>query len=282
MRRAGCTGNAELPGFRRTITGVWRYNAGMPLPPIQFDREIPLFPLPNCVLFPGVVQPLHIFEPRYRSMMADTLQDQSAIAMVLLKPGWEKNYYSSPAIYEMACVGRIVAHEALPDGKYNLLLQGVTRARVIADRPRAGDAGVEAGVYRVALLEAQADVRGNETAACQVQRRVIKELFEKTALKDLTVTPALAELFEEDLAGASLENADGMTGLPTSRLIDVLAFSLVQDVAVKQRLLEERDPAVRGELLLRELVALAARLGAGVRAGGRAADGSWPPTLGVN
>ena len=62
--------------------------------PIEFSCPIPLFPLPNCVLFPGVVQPLHIFEPRYKEMIADALEDQSAVGLVLLKSGWEKNYHS--------------------------------------------------------------------------------------------------------------------------------------------------------------------------------------------
>ena len=60
--------------------------------------------------------------------MADTLHDQSAMAMALLRPGWEKNYYGTPAVHDMLCVGKIIAHEQLEDGKYNLLLHGITRA----------------------------------------------------------------------------------------------------------------------------------------------------------
>src|SRR3954468_13652401 len=87
---------------------------------------VPLFPLPNIVLFPRAVLPLHIFEERYRHMTADALAGNKRVAMALLKPGWEKSYYGKPTIDPVVCVGQIVSHEKLPDGKYNFLLQGRT------------------------------------------------------------------------------------------------------------------------------------------------------------
>src|ERR1700683_1834990 len=94
---------------------------------------VPLFPLPDVVLFPRAVLPLHIFEERYKAMMAAALADQRRIAVALLKPGWEKNYYSAPPIEPIVCVGRILASERLVDGKYNLLLQGETRASILRE-----------------------------------------------------------------------------------------------------------------------------------------------------
>jgi Lon protease-like protein len=239
----------------------------MHLTPIPFAREIPLFPLPNCVLFPGVVQPLHIFEPRYRAMMRAAVDDEegaglekSVLALALLKPGWEKAYYASPPIHERICAGRIIAHERLPGGKFNLLLQGVARARVISERPCPG----EWGAFRVARLQEVPDTPGS-SAHQDLQRRILRQLFATSALKELTVTPALMPLFEDTI--------------PTTRLLDALAFSLVQDVAAKQRLLEASDVATRGELLLRELLALAARLAKSAPAG---TAPPWPPELGVN
>src|SRR5947209_4114241 len=90
---------------------------------LRFEA-VPLFPLPNVVLFPRAVLPLHIFEERYRAMMADALAGDRQVAMALLKPGWEKNYYARPAIEPVVCLGRILSHERLPDGCYNFLLQG--------------------------------------------------------------------------------------------------------------------------------------------------------------
>src|SRR5205085_1976564 len=94
----------------------------------QFSGMARLFPLPNVVLFPQVVQPLHIFEPRYREMTADALADDRLIAMALLQPGWEADYEGRPPIHPICCLGRIFAEKHLPDGRYNLLLRGLTRA----------------------------------------------------------------------------------------------------------------------------------------------------------
>jgi len=105
----------------------------------------PLFPLPNVVLFPRAVLPLHIFEERYKQMTADALAGKHLIAMALLKSGWEKAYWSRPAIEPVLCVGRIVSSERLPDGKYNFLLQGLLRARIASE--------AEHHPYRVADLE---------------------------------------------------------------------------------------------------------------------------------
>ena len=76
---------------------------------------VPLFPLPNVVLFPRAVLPLHVFEDRYKAMTADVLTGNRLIAMALLKPGWEKDYYQAPAIEPVVCVGEILSWEQLPD-----------------------------------------------------------------------------------------------------------------------------------------------------------------------
>ena len=96
----------------------------------DFRGRARLFPLPDLVLFPYVVQPLHIFEPRYRQLMEDALKDDRLIGMALLRPGWEKNYHKRPPIHPMICLGRIHKEERLPDGRWNLLLHGLARARV--------------------------------------------------------------------------------------------------------------------------------------------------------
>src|SRR5438874_1368219 len=97
--------------------------------PAIFD-SVPLFPLPNVVLFPRAVLPLHIFEERYKAMTADVLRGRKRIAMALLQAGWEKSYYGAPAIEPVVCVGTILSHERLADGTYNFLLQGETRAQI--------------------------------------------------------------------------------------------------------------------------------------------------------
>src|SRR6516162_1515926 len=101
----------------------------------NFGGTARLFPLPNVVLFPQVVQPLHIFEPRYRQMTADALADDRLIAPVLLRPGWEADYEGQPAIYSVLCLGRVVAEQRLPDGRFNLLLRGLSRCRIVQELP---------------------------------------------------------------------------------------------------------------------------------------------------
>lgn len=91
---------------------------------------IPLFPLPNLVLFPGVTIPLHIFEPRYREMMADVESGDGLIGMMLLKEDWEEKYYGYPDIYNIGCAGRVGDVVKLPDGRYNLMLEGMSEFRV--------------------------------------------------------------------------------------------------------------------------------------------------------
>jgi Lon protease-like protein len=91
---------------------------------------IPIFPLPNVVLFPNVFLPLHIFEPRYRDMIADALEEDRIIGMVLLRPGWESDYEGRPPIYPVGCAGLITHAERLSDGRYNIVLQGLEKFRV--------------------------------------------------------------------------------------------------------------------------------------------------------
>src|SRR5262249_4160853 len=91
---------------------------------------IPVFPLPNVVLFPQVMLPLHIFEPRYRLMTADALAGDRFLGMVLLRPGWESDYQGRPAVYPVGCLGRILAEQRLDDGRFNLVLRGVARMRL--------------------------------------------------------------------------------------------------------------------------------------------------------
>lgn len=95
--------------------------------PDDFTGAVRLFPIPNLVMMPHVVQPLHIFEERYREMMDDALAGDRLIAMPVLRPGWEPEYAGRPPLEPWACLGKVVLHNKLPDGCYNLLLMGVGR-----------------------------------------------------------------------------------------------------------------------------------------------------------
>jgi Lon protease-like protein len=95
---------------------------------------IPIFPLPNVILFPQVMLPLHIFEPRYRRMVRDA-QDRSPalIGMTLLRGNWQDQYEGTPEIFPVGCVGEMVRVNPLPDGRFNILLQGMREFSVIEE-----------------------------------------------------------------------------------------------------------------------------------------------------
>ena len=98
---------------------------------------IPIFPLPNVVLFPNVFLPLHIFEPRYREMVRDALAGDRIIGMVLLRET-ETDANGAPAVYSIGCAGLITHCERLHDGRYNIVLRGLHKFRLLAeDRSRS-------------------------------------------------------------------------------------------------------------------------------------------------
>ena len=92
---------------------------------------IPVFPLPNVVFFPHTYLPLHIFEPRYRDMVKEAALRGHCIGMALLKEGWEETYYGNPPIFELGCVGRLLKVHKLPNGLYNIILQGLQRCEYL-------------------------------------------------------------------------------------------------------------------------------------------------------
>ena len=92
---------------------------------------IPVFPLPNVVLFPEVMLPLHIFEPRYRQMVCDTAdKSPPLIGMALLRGNWQEQYQGNPEIFPIGCVGEMVRVVPLPDGRFNILLKGIREYQI--------------------------------------------------------------------------------------------------------------------------------------------------------
>ncbi len=111
----------------------------------SLPATIPIFPLFNVVLFPSVCLPLHIFEPRYREMVADALLGDRIIGMVLLRPGWEAEYEGRPAVYPVGCAGLITHGESLADGRYDIILRGLEKFRIVEEDDRRP--------YRLAQVE---------------------------------------------------------------------------------------------------------------------------------
>jgi Lon protease-like protein len=199
----------------------------------DFAGTARLFPLPNLVFFPHVMQPLHIFEPRYRQMTADALAGDRLIALGLLRPGWEADYDGKPAIYPVACLGRVVAEQRLEDGRFNILLRGLSRVRVVEEL-------AQDKLYRTARVQLLGD-----TAPPEGQRA--RELRKRLARAVAAWFPDKGDVYEHFRKLLRTE--------PLGSLSDIVAFALPVDLEVKQGLLEELDVRQRLRRLLEYLEA---------------------------
>jgi Lon protease-like protein len=198
--------------------------------PDSFDGVVRLFPLPNVVLFPGILLPLHIFEPRYRQMLADAMQADRMITMVLLKPDDEESVEGECPIFEVACIGRVVHHEPLADGRSNLVLQGLSRVRIeselLTDR-----------MYRMARVTRLDDhyPASPDAGMTAATERAVRMLCE------------ICRLVGRASDAKKLEDA---SELPPGRFCDLAAHCLNVDIRAKQELLSELNVMRRLESLL--------------------------------
>jgi uncharacterized protein len=200
-----------------------------------------LFPLPNLVLYPHVMQPLHIFEERYREMLEDALAGDRLITMALLEPGWETDYDSRPPIAPYGCLGKVVAHNRLEDGRYNVLLLGVERVRIVEELDPLRS-------FRQAKVE------------------IIEDRYDFQSKSELKrIQDTLLSAFREHLPCACQqpEQLQEMLSrhLPLGPLTDLAAYALPLDLEVKQKLLAERRVSVRAEIMLQQVAALAGAAG---------------------
>ena len=187
--------------------------------------EIPLFPLPEVVLFPGVPRPLLIFEPRYREMVADALKGDRIIGMVLLRPGFEKDYEGRPPIFDVGCAGEIEDYEQMPDGRYVILLRGLTTFRVLSEDQRKP--------YRLARVEAMPDLLKDE------ERGPLSTLRERLAQLLNTTLP-----LGVDPPDPSLDDAE---------FVNVTAQAFQMPEADRQDLLERNSVLARAKALVERL-----------------------------
>jgi ATP-dependent Lon protease len=201
--------------------------------PDQFSGVARLFPLPNLVLFPHVLQPLHIFEPRYCDMLEEALAGDRLIALCLLMPGWEADYEGRQPVLPMACLGRVASCQRLPDGHFNLLLAGLKRAAISKELPPKK-------TFREARVRLKEDRYAMPSAAARpaLQRHLL-EAFEQ----NLPRTAETHEQFDQLLG----------THISLGTLTDILAYSLDLTVGAKQRLLAELDVDRRAAALIEHL-----------------------------
>lgn len=201
--------------------------------PDDFDNIVRLFPLPNLVLFPGVVQALHLFESRYLAMMEDALASDGLIAMILIHPGWKSELLDKPKLCKTVCLGKIFTHSKLDDGRYNLLLIGVKRGRIVneleTDKP-----------YRMAeieIVESHGDEPENQSEA--LRKQVTEEFRQLVSERPLTEEEALDELLQQQL--------------PLGQLLDLICYSCGAPPKDQQTVLDELDVYLRAEIVLNML-----------------------------
>ena len=222
-----------------------------------FSGQVRLFPLPNLVLFPHVMQPLHIFEPRYRRLLEDALAGDRLITMALLAPGWERDYEGRPPLYPTACLARITTHHQLEDGTYNLLLLGLQRVRLVREL-------APTKLYREAQVELCEDDYPMHEAGC---RHVLQRRLRDALVRVLPMLPEAQEQIDQLLA----------SDVPLGVLTDVIAFMLDLEIGDKESLLTEVNVHRRAELLLEHLTAAASG-----SASASFAAAIFPPRFSVN
>ncbi len=195
----------------------------------MLPTDIPIFPLPNVVLFPNVFLPLHIFEPRYRAMVADTLNGDRIIGMVLLQPGWQADYLGRPPVYSIGCAGLITHADALDDGRYNIILRGLEKFRIVGEVDP-----VPARLYRRARIDGLDEP---VTAAVRDEIKQGRSRLEAlltdspriggTTLSDEDLVNALAQYLDlEPVEKQALLERDGLPSRCQS-LIDLLEMKLI-------------------------------------------------------
>jgi Lon protease-like protein len=215
----------------------------------DFSGTARLFPLPNLVLFPHVIQGLHVFEARYRQMTADALAGDKLIAIVMLKSDADMEA-DRPAIESVACLGEIIWHEKLADGRYNLRLRGVARARIVEEVPADR-------LYRSARVELLPEVAPPDFAVLTQLRRDLAEAVLPRFVEDSPARQQLQELFDGDL--------------PLGQVCDILSYALPLPVEMKQALLAEPNADRRSAAITDALRISAAR-----------ADRPFPPPFSAN
>jgi len=194
----------------------------------NFSGTVPLFPLSSVVFFPNTLLPLHIFEPRYKEMVNSAINNEQIIGMALLKPGWESDYYGNPDVYDVIGMGRIVSSEVFEDGKINIVLYGLKRAKIqeiVKDLPYR--------LARVSIMENRID--SND----EIYGGKIEELISKW------------NLYLDDKQKSHQINVN--TKLPLENLTDALASLICPNVFDKQRLLEETNVHKRAEIIINDL-----------------------------
>jgi uncharacterized protein len=203
--------------------------------PEQFSGLARMFPLPNLIMFPHVMQALHIFEPRYRALFEEAIEDDRLLALGSLAAGCEGDDQGRPPLRPTACLCRIATHQRNEDGSYNVLVLGVRRLRLLRELPPKK-------LFRVMESEILEDFEPADAppnAAAALQQRLLAAF--KQAM------PRIPNAYEQ---------LDQLLGnqITLGMLADIVAYTIDLDIEIKLKLLAECD-VFRRTLMLLEAVA---------------------------
>jgi ATP-dependent Lon protease len=199
--------------------------------PEQFSGRARVFPLPNLVMFPHVMQALHVFEPRYRAMIEEAIETDRLVALGVLAAGWENDYEGRPPLRQTACLCRIATHQKTKQGTYNVLVLGVRRLRLLRELPPKK-------IFRVVEGELLDDVLPADAApaAAAALQQELLDAFKRSM-------PKIPNAYEQldELLGSQIT---------LGMLADIVSYTIDIGLEAKMRLLAECDVFARTRLLL--------------------------------
>lgn len=202
-------------------------------------RLVRLFPLPNVVLLPETTIPLHVFEPRYRRMLADALDSDGLIGMQLLVPGGPEDE-TRPAVHPVGCAGKVVHHEPLEDGRSNILLKGAFRYRI--DSEPATEAPYRVAEVTPIGIAPLPPADGDGRTPRDLRRRLadgVRRLADgvgRAAARDLPARLSDEGLVNEAISRLGVDPEDAYRLLAMNRLEERYAWTLAYIDGVQRRL----------------------------------------------
>ena len=224
--------------------------------PEDFGNVVRLFPLPNVVLFPGIVQALQLFEPRYKALAADSIASDQLITMALIYSKWKAQQSTVPSIARTVCIGKILSHTKLEDGRYNLFLVGLSRAEIVSEL-------ISEKPYRMAEIRLVEEHLAEEHELTVLRTEICAKFRKLASYRSGWHQDALDQFLGEDL--------------PLGQLVDMVCYSCGAGIAEQQQVLETLDLVERGnvvlEILARQIKASESELGS-------AQD--FPPSFSLN
>ena len=210
----------------------------------QATAALKVFPLHGVAVLPGTPAPFHIFEPRYKALVADALEGDRMLAVPALFTKADA-HAAQPRVKAVCGAGYIEAEEKYPDGRYDIVVRGLARVRLVAELPGTKPYRE----FRAEILEDQLPAGGVAALRNELEalRQIVYEL--STKLPKESGAPQLAE------AVAQMKDP--------SAIVDLVSAAAISDADTRQEVLEQLDVAKRLEMVIEEVAGVVLVLGRG-------------------